>query len=296
MTYRSALDWITQNLTSAWEKNNSIRLDPRQEAQTLLSYYLKISIPEILKDKERNLTSQHLAELDEMVQRRGEGVPLQYILGESEFYGQTFKVGPGVLIPRWDSEAMIQLGLEHLKTLPNRAPRILDLGAGSGALGFSVLLNHPGATLVAIEKSDEAKEFLRENRELHQLTSRVKIVELDLDQVNEVNQWRLSQEPFDLILANPPYIDVEDEDLDFDVKSFEPPMALFAGSQGLEKIFSWSQSFLNLVSSKGIFLCEMGWKQGPSVSKWSKAYTSDFEFKIHQDLSGKERFFSFRQR
>jgi release factor glutamine methyltransferase len=102
---------------------------------------------------------------------------------------------------------------------------------------------------------------------------------------------------YDLILANPPYIDEEDEDLDRGVRLFEPRSALFAAGQGLEKIFNWSQKSADLLSSKGVYLCEIGWKQGNLVRRWFEEHLSqNFAFSLHRDLSGNDRYFSLTRK
>lgn len=291
MDYASTLKRLTDILIPRFSS------DAKFEAQTLLSYYLNIPMVSPSHQSKLRFLPEQILELESYAHRRATGEPVQYILGSCEFLGLRLKVGPGVLIPRLDSEAMVLNGVKHLSALNKPTPRILDLGAGSGALGLAVMSRFKNAQLVAIEISSEAQGYLRQNIESLGVKEKVEIGSLDLDDVNRVQEWKRSVGSFDLILANPPYIDRADPDLDTAVKSFEPSLALFAEDRGLEKIFSWSQNVMDLLSSDGIYVCEMGWKQGQAISEWYLTSSlTNFDFTIHKDLSGKDRFFQLKRR
>lgn len=286
MDYASTLRRLTNILISKFSA------EAKFEAQALLSHYLDIPLLDLSTQSELSFSAEQMAELESFALRRTAGEPLQYILGRCEFLGLPLRVGPGVLIPRFDSEAMVLKGIDHLTSLSSPVLRILDLGAGSGALGLAIARRFKNAYLLSVEISKEAQGFLRQNIESLGLTERVKAVSLDLDSRHQLHEWKRSVGKFDLIIANPPYIDRADSDLDSDVKSFEPSLALYADNQGLEKIFSWSKSLVDLLSSEGIYLCEIGWKQGQAISEWYlSGHLKGYEFSLHKDLSGKDRFF-----
>lgn len=287
MKLHEALAEATRNLTAAFSQT------ARSEALEIFSRTLNLSLPELMSQTQRELSIVEHEKIQSVLKRRVSGEPLQYILGWEEFLGLRLQVGPGVLIPRLDSEAMVLAGVEHLKQLRLEKPRVLDLGAGSGALGFAVVKRIPGSELVSAESSPQALEFLSQNRKLLDLRAHIQIREIDLDR----EEGFALEGAYDLILANPPYVDRNDPDLEPQVRRFEPEAALFAAQRGLEKIFRWSQKAMSLLSSKGLYLCEMGWKQGADVKAWFRnSGDENFELNLHQDLSGKDRYFSIRRK
>ena len=271
--------------------------EARYEAEALLADYLDISKPKLYADKNPKLSPQILKKVEALAEQRSKGVPLQYLLGWSEFLGLRLEVNSDVLIPRLDSESMVMEGIEHLQALKLKNAQVLDLGAGSGALGMAVLNLLPDSELVSVDTSTRALEVLKRNSEKLGFSKRLTALELDLNKESSFVRLAEHKEKFDLILANPPYIDPEDPDLDANVKSYEPSLALFASELGLEKIINWSQKSTNLLSSKGIYFCEIGWKQGAKVTRWFEDNDSkEFSFRLHKDLSGNDRYFSLRNK
>ncbi len=289
LTYLGALKQVERILNAKFGK------EARYEAEALLADYLDISKPKLYANSQQKLSPQVFRKLEDIAKERSKGIPLQYLLGWSEFLGLRLEVNSNVLIPRLDSESMVMEGIEHLQSLKLKAPKVLDLGAGSGALGMAVLNLLPNAELVSVDTSSTALEVLKRNTSKFGFAKRLKAFELDLNKESSFVQLAELNDGFDLILANPPYIDPDDPDIDANVKTHEPSLALFASELGLEKIIKWSQKATDLLSSKGIYFCERGWKQGPKVTRWfSENVSKDFVFRLHKDLSGNDRYFSLR--
>ena len=165
----------------------------------------------------------------ELVRRRAEGTPVAYLVGRREFYSLSFKVGPGVLIPRPETELIVVTLLDLAKQLPS--PLIADVGTGSGILAVTVARHLPAARVKATDTSKVALEIAAENARQHGVAERVQLIECDL-------LAGIDAEPkFDFIMSNPPYVTTaEYEKLPRDVKNFEPREALVAGPKGTEVI------------------------------------------------------------
>jgi len=208
------------------------------------------------------------------LERRLSGEPLQYILGEWDFYGRTFTVGEGVLIPRADTEILVEAALEAAKAFS--APRILDLCAGSGCIAVTMALERPDAVVTALEKSPKALAFLRENAALHRAS--VRITEGDVLAPE-------GSERYDLILSNPPYLTGGEMDaLQREVRH-EPAEALFGGEDGLRFYRAiaglWRERFL----PGGRLLVEIGRGQERAVTEILQE-NNFTDICFHRDLCG----------
>jgi release factor glutamine methyltransferase len=223
----------------------------RLDARLLLQYATGCTHADLLARPETPMISPALAQFNDWVERRAAGEPLAYIVGEAEFRGRVFQVSPAVLIPRPETEVLIDLALERLQGLA--APRVLDLGTGSGIVAISLALECPAATVVAVDLVNDAISLARNNA--GRLGARVEFREGD---------WfaPLAGERFDLIVSNPPYVAAGDPHLERDGLPFEPRLALTAGSDGLDcirHIVNAAPAFLN---DGGWLLFEHGYDQG----------------------------------
>lgn len=203
--------------------------------------------------------------------------PPQYLLGKADFYGLTFKVAPGVLIPRLETEELVEWILNEY---PNQKMSVLDLGTGSGAIGISLKANRPDWKVTLSDISADALKIARENAEL--LEQNVKIVKSDLfEQISD---------KYDLIVSNPPYISFDEKKLmDKSVLEHEPQQALFAQDEGLwfyREIASQAEDYLNPHGS--IFL-EIGFHQGQKVKQIFKGKFPYDEVLLCQDIDGHDR-------
>lgn len=222
------------------------------------------------------LTQQQQEQLRQLVSRRLEGEPLQYLLGEWEFYGLTLKVGPGVLIPRPDTETLVEAGLSYLKG--RTGCRVLDLCAGTGCVGLAVERSAKNiSALYALEKEEAAFFYLKENLAAYE------------SRVMPLHQDGLAPGPeadrLDLILCNPPYLTGEDmESLQTEVR-YEPPSALDGGEDGLDFYRRLTAVWKDRLVSGGLLAYEIGMGQQEDVSR---ILTREGLEQIHwkEDLSG----------
>lgn len=218
----------------------------------------------------------------ELLVRRVNGEPLQYILGEWEFYGLPFKVGEGVLIPRQDTETVAEAAIEFLKTRLPEQRRTLDLCAGTGCIGIT-LAKLANANVSCVELSGAAFEYLVWNIRLNDVEERVKPI------CGDIFDAEIRQElgEFDLIAANPPYLTNFDmHNLQKEVM-FEPKMALYGGSDGLDFYWKIVREYTGSVKKGGAIFFEVGAGQAPEVEQI--LLDSGFETGIVKDLCGIER-------
>lgn len=245
------------------------------EAKELIRYFLNISEVEIYSDVQKKFEQRDIEQLEYALEKRAGGYPLQYIIGEWEFYGYRFKVGEGVLIPRADTETLI----EAVKSLELKSPVITDLCSGSGCIAVTLEKEISGSEVYAIEYSDKAFSYLKKNIEIN--NSKVHAVLGDIFDEKVILEMPLS----DIIVSNPPYLTEKDmNNLQKEVH-FEPEMALRGGSDGLDfykKIVSlWKKKLKN----NGYIVFEIGINQEEAVSKIFKE-NGFSDIKYVKDLSG----------
>ena len=178
----------------------------------------------LMTHQDAELTAEQAAKFEGWVARRALQEPVQYILGETEFYGLTLRVTPDVLIPRPETEHLVEAALARVR--PDAVVRICDVGTGSGAIAVALAHVLPSAEVTALDISEAALEVAKENAARHGVAGRVRFVPSDL--LSAVRSER-----FDLVVSNPPYVR-NNEVLEVQVREFEPGLALFAGPTGLE--------------------------------------------------------------
>ena len=254
---------------------------PRLNAELLIGHALGLKRMQLYLQFERPLTEPELEKIRPLVKRRGHREPLQYIIGETEFFGLKLKVDRRALIPRPETERLIELLTQQLVTPP---ATILDLGTGSGAIALALAKIYPEAVVTALDKSEEALNLARENAEVCGLAGRVKFVQSD---------WLSALSPsekYHLIVANPPYLsDAESAETQPEVKDFEPHLALSAGlnsAAALERIIGTARPFL---VPGGLLACETGLAQHPTLLSLAKAEGYG-RAESRCDLSGRERY------
>lgn len=200
--------------------------DARLNVERLLGHVLGCPRVQLYLDFDRPLREQELKEFKKLLLRRAAREPIQYILGETEFYSLAFAVRPGVLIPRPETEILVEHGLTLLKNFPH-APKIVDVGTGSGVIAITLALHIPAAKVIAFDISDLALQIAAENAQRHQITDRITFASGD---ILDPQKWPISEpNSIDLIVANPPYISLaEAETLQPEIRHHEPGEALFA--------------------------------------------------------------------
>lgn len=229
----------------------------------------------IITDPERLVSEDISAEIKERAARRLAREPLQYILGEWEFYGLPFRVGAGVLIPRADTETLVDVALEFLKSRGVNSRRTLDLCAGSGCIGIA-LAKLANADVTSVEKSREAFDYLKKNAALNSAS----ITAVPGDARGEQN----APGEFDLIVCNPPYLTAEDmRSLQKEVR-FEPEAALFGGEDGLSFYRQLIPKYSKKLKPGGMLAVEIGKGQESAVCELFRKSGLDPQMK--QDLNG----------
>ncbi|MFZ5586471.1 MAG: peptide chain release factor N(5)-glutamine methyltransferase [Thermodesulfobacteriota bacterium] len=256
---------------------------PRLSGELLLAHSLGLRRIDLYLRFEQPLTPEELAAFKALILRRRAGEPVAYILGRREFYGLDFKVGPGVLVPRPETELLVEEALRRLRREPE--PRLLDLCTGSGAVACAVLANLPEATAVGVDLSPEALGYAQANAAALGLAGRVTWLAGDLwDAVAPAGGF------FPVITANPPYVtETEWPGLSPEVRDFEPRLALVGGADGLDlarAIIAGAGAFLRPL---GWLLMELGAGQAPAAQALASAAGIFCEITTIKDLAGVER-------
>lgn len=261
-----------------WLQAARQRLDAL-DARLLLQHVTGLSRTELICRPETPLTPAQLDCLETLATRRQAGEPLAYLVGEAGFRGRSFQVSPAVLVPRPETEELVDLALDKLRELAVRAPRVLDLGTGSGAIPISLALEWPSAQVSAVDVSPAALAVARANGAA--LQAPVRWLESD---------WfaALGDERFDLIVSNPPYIHAEDPHLAGDGLCFEPRLALTDGADGLACIRAIVAGAAAHLEPGGWLLFEHGWDQGPA-SRNLLTLAGFKAVQTWQDLAGHDR-------
>ena len=212
-----------------------------------------------------------------LLDRRCANEPLQYLTGVAYFRHLEIKVGPGVLVPRPESELLVESVLTHIEKLSG-AISVVDLGAGSGALALAIATEAPNTHVIAVEKSAEAIYWLKEN--ISFIDEKVRIVESDVSTA-------LDGVKCDVIIANPPYI-ADGQELPADVRDHEPAIALFGGADGMKAPRLFIAASARLLKPGGFLAIEHHESQGDEIAA---VLNIDFEdILLHQDLTGRPRF------
>jgi release factor glutamine methyltransferase len=251
----------------------------RLDAEVLMAHALGVDRSRLLLMHMRDMAPASFAVL---VERRVGHEPVAYITGAQEFYGLPFIVGPEVLIPRGDSETLVEAAL----AVRPDARSVLDCGTGSGALLLATLANLPQAQGLGIDRSASALAVAQANAEALGLSDRVRMIGADW----HASGWSADFGRFDLILANPPYVE-EEAALDTSVRGFEPAGALFAGPEGLDDYRVLVPQLPGLLAPGGVALVEIGHAQAEAVSAIGAA--CGLSPSLHRDLAGRARVIAF---
>jgi len=251
-------------------------------AELLIMFALDCDRAYLYAHPERQLTSDETERYDEALARRATGVPAQYITGHQEFWGLDLIVSPAVLIPRPETEHLVEAVLElaRPKIVERRAPspvKIVDVGTGSGAIAIALAKGLPTTEIHATDISPEALEVARANAARHELTSRIEFHQADL-----LN--RFPPASLDIIVSNPPYVGESEEDsVQLEVRKFEPRQAVFAGTTGLEVIERLIPQAQTVLKPGGWLVFEIS---GTIADQVRSLLSSWNEVAIRNDLQG----------
>ncbi|WP_321275934.1 peptide chain release factor N(5)-glutamine methyltransferase [Thiomicrorhabdus indica] len=230
---------------------------PKLDAELLLCHVLECERSYLYTWPEKILGNDQVLAFRELLQKRQQGHPIAHLIGEREFWGLPLKVTPDTLIPRPDTEVLIETALTLLPAGQNANLRILDLGTGTGAIALALKSERPNAQVCAVDFSKAALEVAKTNSEL-----------LNLPIQNLHSSWFQALpagEYFDLIASNPPYIEQEDEHLSQGDVRFEPISALTSGKDGLEDIRLIAKQAIDYLLPAGWLILEHGYNQGEAV-------------------------------
>ena len=217
-------------------------------------------------------------ELEEGLDKLKKGIPVQYIVGNVNFYGNILKVNENVLIPRFETEILVEKTIEYAKKYLKEPLKIIDLGTGSGAIAIT-LKKKLNSIVTAVDISKEALKVAEENAK----ENNVEITFI------HSNMFENIKEKYDIIISNPPYIS-KDEEVEDIVKNNEPSLALYADNEGLqfyEEILKKAESHIN---KPGLIAFEIGMNQGIKVKQIAQNYLKIDNIKIEKDLTGKDRY------
>ncbi len=280
-TIRSILQWTTQD----FEKRGieSARVD----AELLIARGLGIDRVGLYLDLDRPLKSAERTAVRELVTRRREREPVAYILGHKDFYGRRFSVDARVLVPRPDTETLVEEALKRIDE--NAAVRVLDVGTGSGIVAITIALERPEASVYAVDASPAALVVARANAERLGAGDRIRFVESDL--FGALQQG----EAFDAVVSNPPYItDAELQTLEPEVLEHEPREALSGGADGLVVVRRLLAEGQTWVRPGGFLMMEVGASQARAVRDLADRDVWLWQA-AHKDLNGIERVVHFRR-
>ena len=257
--------------------------NPNLEARNLVAFASGKSMSELIRDYNLYTGDEIERKVNQLVQRRLNGEPLAYILGTWEFYGMEFNVCEDVLIPRIDTEVLVQEALDTIAS-QNEAPRVLDLCCGSGCIGCAIGANIPRSRIVMVDMSDKALRVARSNVMKHTMGARVSCVKANALKAPPANIGT-----FDIIVSNPPYIkSMEVLTLDHSVRDFEPLEALDGGEDGYMFYRAITKKWKSVLRKDGWLMYEVGEEQAQYVALQMKK--AGFKnIRLIKDTAGTER-------
>lgn len=264
--------WLKQAIARLTESES-----PRRDAEILLGFITGKARTFILAFGETVLTTAQEQQLDELLSRRVRGEPVAHLVGEREFWSLPLRVSPVTLIPRPDTECLVE---QALARMPDEPCAVLDLGTGTGAIALALASERPDCSVTALDLIPEAVELARENADRLGITN-IRVLQSDWFSV-------LNSQRFSIIVSNPPYIDREDPHLAQGDVRFEPLSALVADNHGLADLHTLITSSRQHLEPGGWLLLEHGWQQAQQVRQLFSA-AGFAEVETCQDYGGNDR-------
>ena len=274
-TVFEALQWASSFLMEHGRDENAARL--------LLQHLLKTDYTGIMMRMHDEIPKEKQPQFQQMIKMHAEGKPVQYITGVEEFYGRTFQVNESVLIPRPETEELIEGAITRMKALfgEERNIKLVDIGTGSGIIAITMKLEWPDAKVAATDISSDALQTAKQNAD--RLNANIDFRQGDLTEP-------IANEKWDVILSNPPYIAYEEaEEMSDVVLQHEPHLALFAEDRGLKLYKQMVKALPNLVNTPALIGFEIGYSQGEAVAELLKTSFPQAEIEIVKDINGNER-------
>ena len=279
-TIQKLLSWVTEYFTGKGVDS------PRLSAEWLLCYVIGIKRIELYTQFNKVVGQEQLSQLHELVKRAGTHEPIAYLTGKKEFYSLEFEITKDCLIPRPETELLVECAIEFLRTR-NSEQFICDLCTGSGCVAIAIARNFADCRIVATDISDAALAIAEKNVAKHGLMNRIKLLQGDLFEPVIAG---LGPARFDLIVCNPPYVSEPDyEKLAPNVKDFEPKSALTAGQDGLDIIKKIIADANQHLKPTGTLMLEIGNEQGNAVCNLLETSGYFGTVKIEKDYSNLDR-------
>ncbi|MEA1986152.1 MAG: peptide chain release factor N(5)-glutamine methyltransferase, partial [Candidatus Marinimicrobia bacterium] len=240
--------------------------DAKVAIEWMLTDVLKCSRMELYLNFNQPLTGEELKKFKSYLLKCANHEPVQQIIGKMNFYGFDFAVDNTVLVPRPETEILVEKVIEKCKSNSKQILKILDIGSGSGAIAIALAKHLPNAKVDALEYSKDAIEILKKNINFHNLARRISVINEDVFKY-------FPKEKFDIIVSNPPYISKDEfPKLDKNVKYYEPPMALTDNDDGFKFYRFYAENFHNWLEKNGLFALEIGNGQREKLEKIFREY------------------------
>jgi release factor glutamine methyltransferase len=285
-TIQKLLNWVTDYLATKGIES------PRLSAELLLSHVLGLKRIDLYTQFNKQVPRQQLDNLHDLVKRAGLHEPVAYLTGKTEFYSLEFDITADCMIPRPETELLVQRAIEFLRARSG-IQQVFDLCTGSGCIAVAIAKNFANARITATDISAVALEVAARNVEKHRLTEHIRLLCGDLFEP-VIQQLDVSQ--FDLIICNPPYVStVEYENLDKNVKGYEPESALLAGADGLDVYRRIIEKVDEFLKPGAALMLEIGYAQGPAVTELLEQTGAFAEIKIEKDIHDNDRVVTTRK-
>ncbi|MCB0357243.1 MAG: peptide chain release factor N(5)-glutamine methyltransferase, partial [Bdellovibrionales bacterium] len=241
----------------------------------------------------QELTEVELQQFYEMVAQRAENLPTAYILGLAPFYKSEFIVNSSVLIPRPETEELVETVLKNVPLAKNY--KIIDFGCGSGCIALSLLKEKINSTALFVDLSSAALDVARCNAKKLDLLDRSYFLNKSVEDITNEDLKAVFHSSVDVVVANPPYISTQSCAVGESVIKYEPHLALFGGEKGWEKYEGWAQKAYDFLQPNGLFACEIGYDQKEVLKE---LFTQSFlwlDMQFYQDLSGRDRIVTLKK-
>ena len=279
-TIQKLLNWVTEYLTSKGIES------PRLSSELLLSNVLELKRIDLYTQFDKQVPQDQLDKLHELVKRAGLYEPVAYLTGKTEFYSLELDITSDCMIPRPETELLVQRAIEFLRTRSG-VQYVCDLCTGSGCIAVAIAKNFPDARITATDISAAALEVADRNIEKHRLKEQVRLLCGDLFEP-VIQQLDVSQ--FDLIVCNPPYVSTSEyENLDKNIKDYEPQSALLAGEDGMDVYRRIIEKVDDFLKPGAALKLEIGYAQGPTVRELLEQTGTFGEIKIEKDFHDNDR-------
>ena len=274
------LNWVTEYLTGKGVES------PRLSAELLLSHVTGLRRIELYTQFNKLVDKQQLDKLHDLVERAGKHEPVAYLVGKTEFYSMELNVAPDCMIPRPETELLVQRAIEFLRTREG-IQHVCDLCTGSGCIAVGIAKNFPNARIIATDICDAALSVAAANIEKYQLKDRIELLAGDLFEpvIPQLDVGR-----FDLIVSNPPYVSSDEyEKLEKNVKDYEPKLALYAGVDGLDIYRRIIEKADDYLKPDAALMLEIGYAQGPAIKELLEQADVFTEIKVEKDFHDNDR-------